>query len=200
FLPFFALLVNMNLKPQTAAPQLATNSPTLTTVALENPFCMFDNSLHPNKSYNLLVSSAIRSMVTDSSSKVLDSTFQQAKGGAAWTLQGCFVPSVSKISDNLKQYLFIVGNDGICLYDLDFLDVCNPPLASDTTLQEQRVPLHLSQVNGLPGLQRIIPYPLFPTFLGTAYSSYLYHARTPGMVRQCLTAGLVHSEDSSLLR
>lgn len=49
--------LDQSLKTQTAAPQLATNSPTLITVALEKTFCMFDNSLHPNKSYHLLVCS-----------------------------------------------------------------------------------------------------------------------------------------------
>lgn len=44
-------LPDQSMKPQLAAPELATNNPTLTTVALEKPFCMFDSSLHPNKSY-----------------------------------------------------------------------------------------------------------------------------------------------------
>jgi len=44
-------LLDQSLKPRTAAPQLVTNNPTLSTVALEKPFCMFDSSLSPNKSY-----------------------------------------------------------------------------------------------------------------------------------------------------
>lgn len=34
----------MNLQPQLASVTFATNNPTLTTVALEKPLCMFDSS------------------------------------------------------------------------------------------------------------------------------------------------------------
>uniref|UniRef100_A0A8C4UTI5 Uroplakin 3A n=1 Tax=Falco tinnunculus TaxID=100819 RepID=A0A8C4UTI5_FALTI len=141
------------LKPQLAAPQLATNNPTLTTVALEKPFCMFDSSLYPNKSYviNLYAmkesASVISSLVTDNRSKPLDSTFQQTSGGqlgpykaALFNVPSCTSPpkladvgDVNKVSDVLKQYLFRIGDDGTCLYDPNFLAVCNPPLAPDTT-------------------------------------------------------------------
>ncbi|NXM33415.1 UPK3A protein, partial [Oxyruncus cristatus] len=147
------LCADQSLKPQIAAPQLATNNPTLTTVALEKPFCVFDSSLHPNKSYTIYLyamqesASAMNSLVTDGSSKPLDSTFQQTNGGqlgpykaAAFHVPSCASPprlvdagDVSKVSDVLKQYLFRVGDDGTCLHDPNFLDVCNPPLAPDTT-------------------------------------------------------------------
>ncbi|NXV99080.1 UPK3A protein, partial [Fregetta grallaria] len=147
------LWADQNLKPQIAALQLATNNPTLTTVALEKPFCMFDSSLHPNKSYVIYLyamkesASAISSLVTDNNSKPLDSTFQQTSGGqlgpykaALLNVPNCASPpkladvgDVNKVSDVLKQYLFRVGDDGTCLYDPNFLAVCNPPLAPDTT-------------------------------------------------------------------
>uniref|UniRef100_A0A8C9G4H0 Uroplakin 3A n=1 Tax=Pavo cristatus TaxID=9049 RepID=A0A8C9G4H0_PAVCR len=147
----FYALVHLGMKPQLAAPQLATNNPTLTTVALEKPFCTFDSSLHPNKSYAIYLyvmkTSTISSVVTDSSSKPLDSTFQQTQGGhlgpykaASFDVPNCVSPpkladagDINKVSDVLKQYLFRVGDDGTCLYDPNFLDVCNPPLAPDTT-------------------------------------------------------------------
>ncbi|XP_065514590.1 uroplakin-3a [Caloenas nicobarica] len=147
------LYADQSLKPQIAALQLATNNPTLTTVALEKPFCMFDSSLHPNKSYivSLYVmkesASAISSLVTDNNGKPLNSTFQQTSGGqtgpykaALFNVPNCASPpkladvgDVNKASDVLKQYLFRVGNDGTCLYDPNFLAVCNPPLSPDTT-------------------------------------------------------------------
>ncbi|XP_064510131.1 uroplakin-3a isoform X1 [Pseudopipra pipra] len=147
------LCADQRLKPQIAAPQLATNNPTLTTVALEKPFCVFDSSLHPNKSYSIYLyamkesAGAMSSLVTEGSSKALDSTFQQTHGGqlgpykaAAFHVPSCASPprlvdagDVSKVSDVLKQYLFRVGDDGTCLYDPNFLDVCNPPLAPGTT-------------------------------------------------------------------
>ncbi|XP_035744444.1 uroplakin-3a [Egretta garzetta] len=147
------LRADRSLKPQIAAPHLATNNPTLTTVALEKPFCMFDSSLYPNKSYIIYLyamkesASAISSLVTDNSSKPLDSTFQQTSGGqlgpykaALFKVPSCASPpkladvgDVNKVSAVLKQYLFRVGNDGTCLYDPNFLAVCNPPLAPDTT-------------------------------------------------------------------
>ncbi|XP_009705155.1 PREDICTED: uroplakin-3a [Cariama cristata] len=147
------LCADRSLKPQIAAPQLATNNPTLTTVTLEKPFCMFDGSVHPNKSYVIYLyamkesASAISSLVTDNNSKPLNSTFQQTSGGqlgpykaALFNVPNCASPpklaevgDVNKVSDVLKQYLFRVGDDGTCLYDPNFLAVCNPPLAPDTT-------------------------------------------------------------------
>lgn len=51
------------------------------------------------------------------------------------------------------------------------------------------VPLHLCEVNGLPGLQRIIAYPW------AAYCSYFYHAG-----QGVPYSWMVHSQDSSFLR
>ncbi|NXH22092.1 UPK3A protein, partial [Bucco capensis] len=147
------LYADQSLKPQLAGPQLATNNPTLTTVALEKPFCMFDSSLRPNKSYVIYLytmkesASAVSSLVTTNSSKPLDSTFLQTSGGqlgpykaAMFSIPTCGSPprladvgDVNKVSDVLKQYLFRVGDDGSCLYDPNFLAICNPPLAADTT-------------------------------------------------------------------
>ncbi|XP_008943827.1 PREDICTED: uroplakin-3a, partial [Merops nubicus] len=147
------LCAGQSLKPQLAAPQLAKTNPTLTTVSLEKPFCRFDSSMSPNKSYVIYLyamkesATAISSLVTTNSSKPLENTFQQTGGGqlgpykAAWfSVPSCASPpklahlgDVNKVSDVLQQYLFRVGDDGTCLHDPNFLGVCNPPLAPDTT-------------------------------------------------------------------
>ncbi|NXN20650.1 UPK3A protein, partial [Nycticryphes semicollaris] len=147
------LCADQRVKPQIAAPQLATNNPTLTTVALEKPFCMFDSSLYPNKSYVIYLyvmkesASAISSIVTTTNSKPLNSTFHQTSGGqlgpykaAMFNVPNCASPpkltdvrDINKVSDILRQYLFRVGDDGTCLYDPNFLATCNPPLAPETT-------------------------------------------------------------------
>ncbi|XP_014793877.1 PREDICTED: uroplakin-3a [Calidris pugnax] len=154
-LPALNVLVkpNQSLKPQVAALQLATNNPTLTTVALEKPSCVFDSSLYPNKSYAIYLyamkelASAISSLVTTTNNKPLNSMFLQTSRGqlgpykaATSNAPNCAshpklmdVRDVNKFSDILKQYLFRVGDDGTCLYDPNFLAVCNAPLAPDTT-------------------------------------------------------------------
>lgn len=43
----------VNLQPQLASVTFATNNPTLTTVALEKPLCMFDSSGPLNGTYNV---------------------------------------------------------------------------------------------------------------------------------------------------
>ncbi|XP_071405908.1 uroplakin-3a [Pithys albifrons albifrons] len=147
------LYADQSLKPQIAAPQLTTNKPTLTTIALQKLFCVFDSSLNPNKSYTIYLyamkesASAMSSLVMDPSRKPLDSTFQQTGGGQlgpyradSFPVPTCAAPprpgdiaDVTKVSRVLQHYLFRVEDDGTCLYDANFLDVCNPPLAPDTT-------------------------------------------------------------------
>uniref|UniRef100_A0A452GGC5 Uncharacterized protein n=1 Tax=Gopherus agassizii TaxID=38772 RepID=A0A452GGC5_9SAUR len=142
-----------NLRPQIANPKLATNNPTLTTIALEKPFCVFDDSLSPGSSYVVYLyamadsASTVSSAVTDNSSKPLNTTFQDTNGGqlgpyraALFNVPNCVSPplladvvNVKKVSDVLKQYLFRVGDDVTCLYDPNFPGACNPPLAEDTT-------------------------------------------------------------------
>lgn len=43
----------VNLQPQLASVTFATNNPTLTTVALEKPLCMFDSSEPLSGSYKV---------------------------------------------------------------------------------------------------------------------------------------------------
>ncbi|NWY01984.1 UPK3A protein, partial [Nothoprocta ornata] len=139
--------------PQLAAPQLATSNPTLTTVALEKPFCTFDSSLSPNKSYSVYLYAMMESasagsiLVTAQGGRPLNSTVQQTSGGrlgpyraAVFGVPNCAAPpnpadagDVNKVADVLKRHLVRVGGDGTCLHDPNFRDVCNPPLAPDTT-------------------------------------------------------------------
>ncbi|XP_053112302.1 uroplakin-3a isoform X2 [Hemicordylus capensis] len=141
------------LRPQIANPAFAINNPTLTTVALEKPFCIFDGSISKGDSYKVYLyvmvdlASASRSSVTDNSSKPLDATFQQTNGGqsgpykaAVFNVPNCASPPMlsdaadpTKVPAVLTQYLIRVGNDSSCLYDPNFQGVCNPPLSQDTT-------------------------------------------------------------------
>ncbi|XP_074839799.1 uroplakin-3a [Carettochelys insculpta] len=147
------LCVAQNLRPQIANPKLTTNNPTLTTIALEKPFCVFDDSLSPGSSYEVYLyamadsASTVSSAVTDNSSKPLNTTFRDTNGGqlgpyraASFNVPNCASPplladivNVDKAPDALKQYLFRVGDDVTCLYDPNFPGACNPPLAKDTT-------------------------------------------------------------------
>lgn len=45
--------LGVNLQPQLASMTLATNNPTLTTVALEKPLCMFDSSAALDGTYEI---------------------------------------------------------------------------------------------------------------------------------------------------
>lgn len=40
-------------RPQIANPKFATNNPTLTTIALEKPFCVFDGSMLKGTDYDV---------------------------------------------------------------------------------------------------------------------------------------------------
>lgn len=46
-------LLGVNLQPQLASVTFATNNPTLTTVALEKPLCMFDSSVALGSNYEI---------------------------------------------------------------------------------------------------------------------------------------------------
>uniref|UniRef100_A0A8C8RCS7 Uroplakin 3A n=1 Tax=Pelusios castaneus TaxID=367368 RepID=A0A8C8RCS7_9SAUR len=134
-----------NLRPQIANPKLATNNPTFTTIALEKPFCMFDGLQSPSSSFAVYLYAMVDSAI--SNDKPLNTTFQDTSGGqlgpykaASFNVPNCASPpkiadvaNVKKISEVLEQYLFRVGDDVTCLYDPNFPDVCNPPLAEDTT-------------------------------------------------------------------
>ncbi|NXU88040.1 UPK3A protein, partial [Xiphorhynchus elegans] len=115
---------DQSLKPQIAAPQLAKNNPTLTTVALEKPFCLFDSSLHPNKSYTIYLYAMKESgewhCAPLEGNCEIDQCMKSFTAGWKW----------SKMS---VQYLFRVGDDGTCLYDPNFFHVYNPPLTAVTT-------------------------------------------------------------------
>lgn len=45
--------IGVNLQPQLASMTFATNNPTLTTVALEKPLCMFDSAATLNGTYEI---------------------------------------------------------------------------------------------------------------------------------------------------
>ncbi|NXT75345.1 UPK3A protein, partial [Zapornia atra] len=228
FCCFGELCADQTLKPQLAASQLATNNPTLTTIALEKPFCMFDNSLSPNKSYVIYLYAmkesavAISSLVTDNGSKPLDSTFQQTGGGelgpykaALFNVPSCASPpkpadvgNVNKVADVLEQYLFRAGDDGTCLYDPNFLGVCNPPLAPDTTYRFKYV--LVESTGGImkdqtlwsdPIKTRRVKLPLkIDTWPGRRSGSMIVITSIQSVLMFLLLAGLLASVSSAVMR
>ncbi|XP_077166081.1 LOW QUALITY PROTEIN: uroplakin-3a [Paroedura picta] len=141
------------LKPQIASPELATNNPTLTTIALEKPFCAFNGSMSKSAFYEVhlyvMVDSAmtLSTSVTDEGNKPLNATFQQTNGGhlgpykaARFNVPNCASPpklsdtlDVDKAPAVLAQYLIRVGDDSACLYDPSLQEVCNSPLSANTS-------------------------------------------------------------------
>ncbi|XP_055963002.1 uroplakin-3a isoform X1 [Sorex fumeus] len=142
----------VDLQPQLASVNLATNNPTLTTVALEKPLCVFDGAAPLPGTYEVFLYVLVDSertwnaSVQDGHGAPLSASFQQTEGGqrgpykaSAFALVPCGdLPSVdavrdtSRVSDILSTYFVRVGDDGTCLSDPNFQGLCNPPLAGDT--------------------------------------------------------------------
>ncbi|EPY87037.1 uroplakin-3a [Camelus ferus] len=185
---------SVNLQPQLASVTFATNNPTLTTVALEKPLCMFDSSVPLPGTYEVylyvLVDSASsrNASVQDSTMTPLSSTFQQTEGGrtgpykaAAFDLTPCSdlpsldaVGDVSQASEILNAYLVRVGTNATCLFDPNFQGLCNPPLSAATEYRFKFVLVNMS--TGLVQDQtlwsdpirthRLIPYSSIDTWPG----------------------------------
>ncbi|XP_027450967.1 uroplakin-3a isoform X1 [Zalophus californianus] len=170
--PLWALLalgclrlgVGVHLQPQLASMTFATNNPTLTTVALEKPLCMFDSSAALGSNYEIYLyvlvdlASSRNASVQDHSRTPLSSTFQQTEGGrtgpykaAAFDLAPCSdLPSldaladVARASEILNAYLVRVGANGTCLSDPNFRGLCNPPLSAATEYRFKYVLVNMS--------------------------------------------------------
>ncbi|XP_006888096.1 PREDICTED: uroplakin-3a isoform X1 [Elephantulus edwardii] len=142
----------VDLQPQLASVTFATNNPTLTTVALEKPLCIFDSSAELIGTYEVYLyvlaetASLRNASVQDHTGAPLSSTFRQTEGGytgpyraAAFQLQSCSdlpsldaVGDVSQASEILNAYLVKVGANRTCLFDPNFQGLCNPPLLAAT--------------------------------------------------------------------
>ncbi|XP_025782300.1 uroplakin-3a [Puma concolor] len=141
----------VNLQPQLASVTFATNNPTLTTVALEKPLCVFDSSAALDGAfevylYVLVDSASSRNASVQDAKTPLSSTFQQTEGGrtgpykaAAFDLIPCgdlpsldAIGDVARASEILDAYLVKVGANGTCLSDPNFHGLCNPPLSAAT--------------------------------------------------------------------
>ncbi|KAM6216052.1 uroplakin-3a isoform 1-T1 [Rhynchocyon petersi] len=142
----------VDLQPQLASLTFATNNPTLTTVALEKPLCVFDSSVALTGTYQvhlyvLAESASLRNAsVQDHTGAPMNSTFQQTQGGrtgpykaATFDLQPCSdLPSLdasgdsARASEILNAYLVRVGANQSCLSDPNFQGLCNPPLSAAT--------------------------------------------------------------------
>ncbi|VFV21275.1 uroplakin-3a-like [Lynx pardinus] len=141
----------VNLQPQLASVTFATNNPTLTTVALEKPLCVFDSSAALDGTfevylYVLVDSASSRNASVQDAKTPLSSTFQRTEGGrtgpykaAAFDLIPCgdlpsldAIGDVARASEILDAYLVKVGANGTCLSDPNFHGLCNPPLSAAT--------------------------------------------------------------------
>ncbi|KAI5942914.1 uroplakin-3a [Manis javanica] len=170
--PLWALLalgclrlgLGVNLQPQLASVTFATNNPTLTTVALEKPLCMFDSSAALSGTYEVYLyvlvdlASSRNASVQDDTNTPLSSTFQQTQGGrtgpykaAAFDLTPCSdlpsldaVGDVSQASEILSAYLVRVGANVTCVSDPNFQGLCNPPLSMATEYRFKYVLVNMS--------------------------------------------------------
>ncbi|ELK07921.1 uroplakin-3a isoform X1 [Pteropus alecto] len=163
-LGFLRLCSGVNFQPQLASVTFATNNPTLTTVALAKPLCIFDSTAtlygpHQVYLYVLVASASTRNAsVQDDTKAPLSSTFQQMDGGrtgpykaSAFDLHPCSnlpnldaVGDVSRVSNILNAYLVRVGANGTCLSDPNFQGVCNPPLSAATEYRFKYVLVNMS--------------------------------------------------------
>ncbi|XP_004453484.1 uroplakin-3a [Dasypus novemcinctus] len=154
----------VNLQPQLASVTFATNNPTLTTVALEKPLCVFDSSAalpgaHEVYLYVLADSASSRNAsVQAASGRPLSSTFRQTDGGRTgpykalvFGLSPCgdlpsldAVGDASRASEILDAYLVRVGANGTCLLDPNFQGLCNPPLSAATAYRFKYVLVNVS--------------------------------------------------------
>ncbi|KAM5287754.1 uroplakin-3a isoform 1-T1 [Ctenodactylus gundi] len=164
----------VNLQPQLASVDFATNNPTLTTVTLEKPLCMFDSEEPLPGTYVVylyamedsgkplaslwLFPGRPNTSVQDSAQTPLSATFQQTYGGrtgpykaAAFNLTPCgdlprldAVGDVNQASEILNAYLVRVGDNGTCLWDPNFQGLCNPPLSAATAYRFKYVLVNVS--------------------------------------------------------
>ncbi|XP_020023002.1 uroplakin-3a [Castor canadensis] len=156
--------LTVNIQPQLASITFATNNPTLTTVALEKPLCIFDSSELLTGTYEVYLyvmadsASSRNASVQDGAKNPLSSTFQQTRGGRtgpykamAFDLTPCSdLPSldaigdVTQASEILNAYLVRVGKNSTCLWDPNFQDLCNPPLSAATAYRFKYVLVNMS--------------------------------------------------------
>ncbi|XP_006104601.1 uroplakin-3a [Myotis lucifugus] len=158
------LCLGVTLQPQLASVTFATNNPTLSTVALEKPLCMFDSTEALNGTYEIYLyvlldsASSRNASVQDGANTPLSSTFQQTAGGrtgpykaAVFELTPCSdlpsldaVGDVARASEILNAYLIRVGDNAACLSDPNFQGLCNPPLSAATEYRFKYVLVNMS--------------------------------------------------------
>ncbi|XP_072452722.1 uroplakin-3a [Notamacropus eugenii] len=166
-LGWLPLSLAVDLEPQLASITFATNNPTLTTITLEKPFCMFNASIPQNVSYEVNLYVMVNSgniwhaAIKDNRSFPMNSTFQETARGqrapykaTSFILPQCGdLPSldeagdVSKSAEILSAYVVRVGDDHYCLLDPNFRGTCNPPLTRATEYRFKYV-----LINTLSGL------------------------------------------------
>ncbi|XP_069484277.1 uroplakin-3a [Ambystoma mexicanum] len=133
--------VTFAVTPQVAGPALVPNTPTLNTVALQKPVCLFDSQTGGDPANYQVELFAMAASAPSSTPLASGNTFRNTSGGTTGpyvagkfgvpncTLVGSLTPSQD---DFLRQYIFRVGDNPTCLTDPNFSGICNPPLANST--------------------------------------------------------------------
>ncbi|XP_004642455.1 uroplakin-3a [Octodon degus] len=154
----------VDLQPQLASITFATNNPTLTTVALEKPLCMFDSTEPLEGTYGIYLyvmadlAGFRNTSVLDRDKTPLRATFQETMGGrtgpykaAAFDLTACSdLPNLDAVRDVnqalgiLDAYLVRVGDNRSCLWDPNFQGLCNAPLLAATAYRFKYVLVNMS--------------------------------------------------------
>ncbi|KAJ1165636.1 hypothetical protein NDU88_006055 [Pleurodeles waltl] len=134
--------------PEVITPMMLANNPTLTTVALQRPACVFDGAIRRDTAagatpdYSLYSVTLYGLQATASNNNLSTSdTFQKTSGGslAPFVIAKFAVPDCSALggagasASTLQQYLVRVGDNTTCLNDPNFNGTCNPPLQSNTS-------------------------------------------------------------------
>ncbi|XP_008842923.1 uroplakin-3a isoform X2 [Nannospalax galili] len=138
----------VNLQPQLASVTFATNNPTLTTVALEKPLCMFDSSEPLNGTYEVYLYAMVDSAIPYST---IDTWPGRRSGGMI---------VITSILGSLPFFL-LVGFAGAIV--LSFVDTGNSDgeTTHDSQITQEAVPKTLetfessyTSVNRGPSLDR----------------------------------------------
>ncbi|XP_078510145.1 uroplakin-3a [Lissotriton helveticus] len=131
--------------PQVVSPMRLANNPTLTTVALQKPVCVFDSAIRKDPASGGTLNYALYDVVlygmqaTAPDNTIGAGTFRSTSGGATapyivaqFAVPNCTALGGGASDDTLQQYLVRVGDNTTCLNDPNFSGICNPPLANNT--------------------------------------------------------------------
>nr|XP_014342534.1 PREDICTED: uroplakin-3a [Latimeria chalumnae] len=131
-------------KPEIANPQFVAGNPTLTTISLEKPFCVFDRTISASSGDFTVAVFAVKSTVAVAENiNDFTQTYQSSREGttapykaASFAVPNCDSPlvlsnpvNVNVIRSLLNQYLIRIGDDTMCS---NMPGICNGPLTPNT--------------------------------------------------------------------